>query len=156
MLTIKPFDLSVCITERFLLCFKRSIPERIFLRATAEKERGCADDGMILNAKQMLGRGKLSVIVGTFSRFFAHADSKRMRFLGAEESVLSIIMAPTLVRASLSAPLSLKQVDFLSLGEIIAKRGFPTTPLALKPLKFALSQLKLGLPTYRHLPTMHS
>ena len=50
---------------------------------------------MILNAKQMLGRGKLSVIVGTFSRFFAHADSKRMRFLGAEERVFHVFMAPT-------------------------------------------------------------
>ena len=34
------------------------------LRATAEKERSCAEDGIILNAKQMLGGGKLSVIVG--------------------------------------------------------------------------------------------
>ena len=82
-----------------LSCFKKSIPKIIFLRATAEKERGCADDGMILNAKQMLGRGKLSVIVETFSRFFAHADSKRMRFLGAEKRVFHVFKAPNLVSA---------------------------------------------------------
>ena len=43
-------------------------------------------------------------------------------------------MAPTLVRASLSAPLALKQVDLLSLGgklgDIIPIRGLTTTPLA--------------------------
>ena len=50
---------------------------------------------MILNAKQMLGRGKLSVIVETFSRFFAHADSKHMRFLGAKERIFHVFMAPT-------------------------------------------------------------
>ena len=69
-----------------------------------------------------------------------------MRVLGADEGVSDVFIVSDFgfayLSASLSArppPLALKQVDLLSLGEIIAKRGFTTTPLALKPSTNLLS-----------------
>ena len=133
-------------------------PERIFLIKWGDKAR--VWDYQVFRASEFFPRERGYAMFGeteVFSGFFKTLGHVNCRWL-SERIIRWRALANAVSRrwwrgsdvfivsdfgfANLSAffsarppPLALKQVDLLSLGEIITKRGFTTTPLALKPLK---------------------